>query len=69
MSFAHMSRRRKRGPGRPARSRKLKVVWEYVPGPESEERFRKAVETLFMLFPEKEESPKTPQSRQPTLWE
>lgn len=59
-----MSRTKKRGRGRPSEAPKLKVIWDYVPGPESEERL---AEALRMLFAEKTEPPE-PKSRQLKLY-
>jgi len=61
-----MSGTKKRGRGRPSKTPKLKVIWEYVPGPESEERL---AEALRVLFDETPRPPEPPRSRQPTLWE
>lgn len=60
-----MSRTKKRGRGRPSKMPKLKVIWEYVPGPESKERLTGA---LRMLFAEQLELPEPPKSRQLKLY-
>lgn len=61
-----MPRRKKRRPGRPARQLQSKVIWEYTPDAEAQERWRKIFK---LLLGEDEHPPEKPRRRQPTLWD